>query len=50
MIDAAEQQSAPQQNDQNDYHQYQAEAPAIVMEWRTNIEATTTKKENENNQ
>jgi hypothetical protein len=50
MIDAAERQSAPEQNDQNHDHQYQTEAPAIVMEWRANIEATPTKKENENYQ
>ena len=43
-------QSASEQNDQNDDHQYQAEAPAIVMKWRANIEATATEKEDENNQ
>jgi hypothetical protein len=50
MLDAAEQQSAPEQNDQKDDHQYQAEAPTIVMEWRANIEATPAEKENQNNQ
>jgi hypothetical protein len=50
MLNAAEQQSAPEQNEQKDDHQYQAETPAIVMEWRTNVEATPAEKENENNQ
>jgi hypothetical protein len=50
LADAAGRHSAPEQNDQNHDHQYQAEAPAIVMEWRANIEAATTEKENENNQ
>jgi hypothetical protein len=31
-----------------DDHEYQAKAPAVVMEWRTSIEATTTEKENQN--
>jgi hypothetical protein len=41
--------SAPEQDDQKDDHQYQAKAPTVVMVWRTSIEATTTRKENQNN-
>jgi hypothetical protein len=43
-------QSAPEQKDQNDDDHYQAEAPAIVMVRRTNIETASTEKENQNNQ
>ena len=41
--------SAPEQHDHNDDHQYQAKAPAVVMEWRASVEATTTEKDNQNN-
>jgi hypothetical protein len=43
-------QSASEQNDQNNDQYDQAEAAAIVMEWRTKIETTSTEKQNENNQ
>ena len=46
MVDAAKRQSAPEQKDQNNDHNYQAEASAIVMEWRTHIEATPAEKKN----
>jgi hypothetical protein len=42
--------SAPEQHYQKDDHQYQAKTTAEVMVWRTNIEATPTKKENQDNQ
>ena len=50
MVGAAERQSAPEQKNQNNDHNYQAEASAIVMERRTHIEATPTEKKNQNNQ
>ena len=42
--------SAPQQKDYNNYHQYRAEAPAIIMEGRAHIETAAAEKENQNNQ
>ena len=49
-VDAAERKSAPEQNDQNNDHHYEADAPTIVMERRPHIESTAAKKENQNNQ
>ena len=43
-------QSAPQQKDYNNDHQYRAETSAVIMVGRTQIETTATKKENQNNQ
>jgi hypothetical protein len=40
--------SSSEQKDQNNDHQYQAKAPAVVMVWRTSIEATAAEKENQN--
>jgi hypothetical protein len=42
--------SAPEQQDQNDYQQDQAEAPAVIMIWRAVIKAAPTENENQNNQ
>ena len=42
--------SAPEQHDQEDDHQYQAKAPAEVVVWRTSVETAPTKKENQNNE
>ena len=42
--------SAPEQHDQEDDHQYQAEAPAEVMVWRTSVETTPAEKENQSNE
>jgi hypothetical protein len=42
--------SAPQQKDYNNDYQYRAEASAIIVEWRTQIETAAAKKENQNNQ
>jgi hypothetical protein len=50
LIEFVEHQSAPEQNDQNDDHKYQAEATPIVVEGRADIETAPTEKENENNQ
>jgi hypothetical protein len=41
--------SSPQQKNHNNDHDDQAETSAIVMEWRTHIEAAAAKKENQNN-
>jgi hypothetical protein len=48
LVATAERQSASEQNDQNNYHHDQAEAPTIVMEWRAKIETTSAEKKNEN--
>jgi hypothetical protein len=42
--------SAPEQQDQDDYQQDQAEAPAVIMIWRAEIKAAPTENENQNNQ
>jgi hypothetical protein len=49
-MEHAERQSASEQDDQNNYHYNQAEAPTIIMEWRTKIKTTSAEKKNENNQ
>jgi|ERR1019366_4046189 hypothetical protein len=43
-------QSAPQQKDYNNDHQYRAEAPTKIMVGSAEIETTATKKENQNDQ
>jgi hypothetical protein len=43
-------QSAPQQKDYNNDHQYRAEAPTKIMVGGAEIETTATKKENQNDQ
>ena len=48
VLSGGREESAPEQNDQKDDHEYQAQPPPVVMEWRTSIEATTTEKENQN--
>jgi hypothetical protein len=42
--------SSPQQKDNNNDYNDEAETATVVMEWRTHIEATAAKKENQNNQ
>jgi hypothetical protein len=42
--------SAPQQKDYDDDHQYRAEAATIIVIGSAEIETTSTKKENQNNQ
>jgi hypothetical protein len=48
--DVVERQSAPQEKDDNNDHQNRAEAPAIIVEWGTQIESTTAEKKNQNDQ
>ena len=48
--DVVERQSAPQQKDDNNDHEYRAEASAIIMEGRPQIESAATKKKNQNHQ
>jgi hypothetical protein len=50
MADVVERRSAPQQKDDNNDHQNRAEAPAIIMERRTQIEPTAAEQENQNDQ
>jgi hypothetical protein len=42
--------SAPQQKNDNNDHQYRADATTKYMEWSAEIETAATKNENQNNQ